>query len=178
MKDLLGKYLMYWRIRAVFPHIRGRLLDLGCGTNELVAKYKKNSMGIDVYQWGKVDLIVKDSAKLPFKDEDFDTITIIAALNHIPNRPEVLREVYRVLKPNGRFIITMIPPGISRFWHILRRRWDADQRGRGMGPGEVFGFTSKDIRGLLSVAGFSVLFEKKFMFGVNRVTVAEKSRGL
>jgi len=162
---------------VVFPHIRGRLLDLGCGINVLVGKYKKDSIGVDVYQWGKVDLVVEDSAELPFEDGVFDTVTVIAALNHIRNRAEVLQEVHRVLKCDGRLIITMIPPGVSRVWHILRKHWDADQKERGMGEGEVFGLTLKDIHGLLAGAGFLVLFEKKFMLGVNRITVAGKKQG-
>jgi len=178
MKDLLGKYLMRWRIRVVFPYIRGRLLDVGCGTNDLVAKYKNNSIGVDIYQWGKVDFVVKDSAKLPFDDEEFDTVTVIAALNHIRNRSQVLREIYRVLKRDGRLVITMIPPAVSRVWHILRRHWDADQKERGMGEGEVFGLTLKEIHDLLTEAKFYVLSEKTFMFGVNRITVAEKKQNL
>lgn len=178
MKDQLGIYLMNWRIRAVFPYIRGRLLDVGCGTNALAVRYKNRSaddgIGVDVYQWGDVDFIIKDSAKLPFDNKSFDTVTIIAALNHIRNRSEVLCEAHRVLKRDGRLIITMLPPGISRIWHGLRRHWDADQKERGMMDGEVFGLTEKDINNLLSEAEFHVLFVKTFMFGLNRITVAAK----
>lgn len=59
MKDKLGKFLMEWRIRTVIPHIKGRLLDIGCGTNQLVKTYKGEGVGVDVYQWGYVDLIVE-----------------------------------------------------------------------------------------------------------------------
>ena len=34
------------RIRAVLPRVRGRLLDIGCGTNELVRRYG-NGVGVD-----------------------------------------------------------------------------------------------------------------------------------
>jgi hypothetical protein len=61
MKDTLGSYLLNWRIKAVLPHIHGRLLDIGCGTNDLVKSYKGEGVGIDVYQWGDVDLVVDDS---------------------------------------------------------------------------------------------------------------------
>jgi len=59
---------------------------------------------------GDVDLLLDNSAKLPFKNETFDTVTIAGALNHIPNRSEVLAEAHRILRQNGRIVITMIPP--------------------------------------------------------------------
>lgn len=158
----------------VLPHIRGRLLDIGCGTNELVAKYQNDGIGVDIYQWGRVDLVVGDSSKLPFNDGVFDTVTIIAALNHIRNRCQVLQEAHRILKSDGRLIITMIPPTISRLWHILRSHQDSDQKERGMGDGEVFGLIIKDVRVLLAESKFYVLFEKRFMLGVNSITVAQK----
>lgn len=173
MNDAIGKVLLAWRIRVVEPHIRGRLLDIGCGTNQLVRSYSGDGLGVDVYPWEGIDLLVEDTADLPFDDGEFDTITIVAALNHIPNREEVLREVYRLLKPEGRLIITMIPPGISRIWHKIREPWDADQSHRGMKPGEVFGLTEADIRGLFETVGFEVTFRKGFMLNINRLFVAQ-----
>jgi SAM-dependent methyltransferase len=175
MKDLLGKYLMHFRIKTVLPHISGKLLDLGCGTNKLVAQYNRDGIGVDVYQWGGVDLLIEDSSKLPFSDGTFDTVTIIAALNHIPNRKEALQDVYRVLKKDGRIIITMIPPAISRIWHAMRRPWDADQKRRGMRDGEVYGMTSKEVVLLCAQAGFTLCLKKKFMLGINSMYIFKKN---
>lgn len=174
MKDPLGKFLINWRIRTVLPHIHGHLLDIGCGTNDLVKSYRQKGTGVDIYQWGDVDLVVDDTAKLPFESETFDTITITAALNHIPNRIQVLAEANRILRKNGVLIITMISPRISRVWHFLRL-WGVDQNERGMKPGEVFGLTPKEMRFLLADAGFDVCLEKAFMLGINRMTVAKKN---
>ncbi len=173
MKDTLGKFLVKWRIRAILPYVKGRLLDIGCGTNELVRLYG-NGVGVDVYQWGTVDLIVENTADLPFDDESFDTVTIVAALNHIPNRQEVLREAHRLLRRDGRIIVTMIPPRLSKVWHFFRRPWDADQKERGMVHGEVFGLTRDEVRSLLKGVSFDVILEKPFMFYINCVTVAKK----
>ena len=76
MKDRLGQWLLRQRIRAVMPSIRGRLLDLGCGTNQLVGAYPGDGVGVDVHQWGGVDCVVDDSSDLPFDDGSFDTVTI------------------------------------------------------------------------------------------------------
>jgi len=175
MKDKLGKYLQDWRIDIVLPHIEGRLLDIGCGMNELVERYPDDGIGIDVYQWGNVDILVEDSSDLPFDDRSFDTVTVLAALNHIPNRTEVLKEIHRVLKENGKFLMTMIPPAISRVWHILREPWDIDQHERGMVDGEVYGIRQKEVRRLLEESGFSIYVEKRFMLGINCFTGARKS---
>ena len=60
---------MQWRIAAVLPHLRGRVLDVGCGTNELLLRYRRDSeqpgaidsVGIDVFDWPGADLLVEDS---------------------------------------------------------------------------------------------------------------------
>jgi SAM-dependent methyltransferase len=50
--------------------------------------------------------IVNAGEKLPFEPEWFDDIICIDAMNHLPNRPGVLRDWYRVLKPKGRILFT------------------------------------------------------------------------
>lgn len=174
MRDFLGRYVASWRIRAALPYIQGNLLDIGCGTNDLVIQYKGKGIGVDICQWGKVDLVVKNSAQLPFKKEAFDTVTIIAALNHIVNREKVLIEAYRVCKHGGRIIITMIPPFISKMWHFLRKPWDADQVKRGIKKGELFGIPRGDIQRMLRESGFDISLEKSFMLGINYLIVGRK----
>ena len=170
MHDALGEALAKRRIGAVLPHVTGRLLDVGCGSNRLVRHYA-NGVGVDVYPWPGADVVVRDTAALGWASESFDTITIIAALNHIPNRVAVLHECRRLLRPGGRVVITMLTPGTSRVWHWLRAPWDADQRDRGMRPGEVFGFTPAQLLALVKDAGFTLLSRQRFMLGLNQVYV-------
>lgn len=172
MDDMVGKYLMRWRIKTVLPYIKGNLLDIGCGTNELVQQYQGKGKGVDVFQWGNVDIVVENTAELPFSENEFETVTIIAALNHIPNREDVLREAHRVLVDGGRIIVTMIPPTISEIWHKLRYPWDVDQKVRGMKKGEVYGLSRIEVHRLLQNVGFEIEKEKGFMFGINRMTIA------
>ena len=174
MKDVLGKFLLQWRLNIVLPHINGRLLDIGCGTNELVRRHVGKGIGVDVYDWGDVDCVVEDTSKLPFANEEFDTVSIVAALNHIPNREDVLKEAYRCLRPNGKMLVTMIPPAISFIWHTLRRPWDVDQKERGMKKGEVYGLSREQIHSLLESARFTVISDEYFMFGFNLLTIAIK----
>lgn len=166
MHDALGELLARRRLKAVLPHVRGRLLDLGCGSNRLVRHYP-NGIGVDVHPWPGADVVVDDTAALQWESHSFDTITIVAALNHIPNRAAVLNECRRVLRPGGRIVMTMLTPRTSRLWHWLRGSWDADQRERGMRPGEVYGFTLKELVDLFDRAGFALLSRRRFMLGVN-----------
>jgi ubiquinone/menaquinone biosynthesis C-methylase UbiE len=44
--------------------------------------------------------------RLPFNDEEFEAITCIDAIIHLPDRPRVLSDWKRVLKPGGRMLFT------------------------------------------------------------------------
>jgi SAM-dependent methyltransferase len=177
MHDALGEALAKRRLKAVLPHVSGRLLDVGCGSNQLVRHYA-NGVGVDVHPWAGADVVVNDTACLEWESGSFDTITIVAALNHIPNRAAVLNECRRVLRPAGRVVITMLTPRTSRIWHWLRAPWDADQRDRGMKAGEVYGFTAAEVLDLFRRAGFTLLSQERFMLGLNRVYVFGMAEGV
>lgn len=163
-----------WRIARVLPLVRGRLLDIGCGFNNLVHAYGQG-VGADVHPWPGIQVLFDPAARLPFPDATFDTVTILAALNHITNRPATLRETQRVLRPSGQLIITMIGPrtGILAHWLFVR-----DERARGgMRPGEKPGMTWAEVRGLFHETGFAVARELPFQAGLNRVFVGVKREG-
>jgi SAM-dependent methyltransferase len=160
-----------WRINAVLPHIKGRLLDIGCGFNNLVRAYRRG-VGVDVFPWKGIDILVGPSDKLPFAAESFDTVTIVAALNHIPNRADVLLEIQRVLQPKGFLIITMIGPLVGILAHVIFRR-DENTRG-GMHKNEKLGMTRREVLKLLTNCSFTVIKQVPFQFGLNHVFVAIK----
>ena len=165
-QDALGLLLERRRVTAVLPHVHGRLLDVGCGANQLVRRYA-NGVGIDVHPWKNVDMLVADSSSLEFTSETYDTVTFVACLNHIINRKPVIEECRRVLRRDGRVVVTMLTPRISRLWHLVRRPWDPDQRERGMQPGEVYGFTPTQMIALFCEHGFRLESMHRFMLGLN-----------
>lgn len=160
------------RINAVLPHIRGRLLDIGAGQNRLVENYG-NGIGIDVFDWGGGALVVEDSSQVPFPDKSFDTITFLACLNHIPYREKVILEATRLLREEGRILITMINPILGGIGHILW--WYSEDKKRGgMQPGEVPGLWKRDILRLMHAAGFYLQAHKLFVYGLNNLYVFMK----
>jgi ubiquinone/menaquinone biosynthesis C-methylase UbiE len=101
-----------------------RLLDIGCGEGRLLAKAKDNYKelyGIDIVEArieqakkffqendlkDRVYLSIKDvNEGLPFEDEFFDTVTMIAVLEHLFDPFFIIKEINRVLKRRGLLIL-------------------------------------------------------------------------
>ena len=94
-----------------------KILDVGCGygrtLNELYSKGYKNLYGIDfsnkMIERGKeqfpwLTLKIKEDKKIPYEDNNFDSIILFAVLTCIVNDDEqifLMNEIKRVLKPNG-----------------------------------------------------------------------------
>lgn len=157
------------RLNAVLPHIQGRLLDIGAGSNTLVRRYG-NGIGVDVHNWGGGVMVLKDSSRIPFCDRSFDTITLIACLNHIPNRQAVLYEARRLIKPDGRLIITMINPILGDIGHAVW--WYGEDRKRGgMKKGEVGGLWSHHIEQMCRQAGFQLQLHRRFVYKMNNLYI-------
>jgi SAM-dependent methyltransferase len=159
------------RLRAVLPHLRGRLLDIGAGTNQLVARHG-DGVGVDVHDWEGGALVVEDSSHLPFPDRSFDSIACIAALNHIPNREATLREARRLIRPGGRFVATMINPILGGIGHVLW--WYSEDKHRGgMKEGERGGLWPGEVERLCRQAGFRLIRRRRFVYGMNHLFVFE-----
>lgn len=160
-----------WRLRMVRPLVRDRVLDIGCGYNNLLSAYAGWGVGVDVYPWPGTDVHIGNTAQLPFPADTFDTVTILAALNHISNRREALHDIHRVLRPDGQLIVTMIGPLTGIVAHILFRH-DEEVRG-GFTPGELKGMRPTLVRALLHETGYRLKQEIPFQWGLNRVYIAQ-----
>lgn len=162
------------RCAHVMEHCQGRLLDIGCGNNQLVRKYGHDSVGVGVYDFGGNAIIVQDASKLPFDDGTFDSVSFVVSLNHIPNRREVLAEVHRLLSEHGRVVLTMISPFIGAIRHKLAW-WDEDQGERGLKEGEKFGLSHEYVVSLLENEGFRLVKRKRIICRLNNLYVFGKT---
>jgi ubiquinone/menaquinone biosynthesis C-methylase UbiE len=120
--------------------------------------------------------MVCDTTGLPFQNKRFDTVVMLACLNHVPQskRSEVLQEARRVLKDDGQLLITMINPVVGVVVHAIRRRYDLDQLERGIGHEEAKGLWDKAVRELLAKTRLRHTATIPFVFGLNRLYVVEK----
>lgn len=128
-------------------------------------KQEKNGLGVDVFPFEGVDMIV-DTSKLPFRDGEFHTVTMLACLNYISNdkRLLVLKEAHRVLDTGGQLLITMINPFIGYLCHKLVW-WNKDQNERGIKEGENLGLSNKYVINIATSAGLKLVFTKSFFIG-------------
>ena len=62
---------------------------------------------------------------LPYADASFDVILAGGVLEHVPNDTLSLTELWRVLKPRGRLVLTHLPNRWSASEWLSRRRWPA-----------------------------------------------------
>jgi SAM-dependent methyltransferase len=166
------------RLAVVLDQLNGRCLDIGAQDNLLLHLYRErergansaaaiDSVGVDVVDWGGDCLILPSSDNLPFPDESFDTISFVACLNHIPERRAALLEARRVLKPDGRVLITMINRFVGGISHRLR--WWGEHSQREVHVDEDDGLRHRETIAYLQEAGFVDIESRPFFYGLNRL---------
>ncbi len=162
------------RVIQAMKEAKGRVLDIGCGANNFVRSYG-NGIGVDVANWKGCDMVINDAAKLPFKNGEFETVSYLACLNHIPNRDGSVKEAYRVTKEGGKLIVTMISPRLGTFVHWLRFRNDPDHKERHIDHShELLGMSPSHVKKIVMAAGFKNIRRKRFVFGLNSIYTATK----
>lgn len=111
------------------------ILEIGCGNGvgtKLIKKHfapkKIHAIDLDAKmitlakqknQNSSNTFQVADATLLPFKDNSFDAIVDFGVIHHIPNWKDALKEMKRVLKPNGELIIEDL--SIDTFSTIIGR---------------------------------------------------------
>lgn len=101
-----------------------RILDVGCGTGSYIialAKKKRQCHGVDPLlaislakankrakkEKTKIFLCKAVGEFLPYKNETFDLVLCLSTLQHVANQKNTLREIRRILKNNGKLLISI-----------------------------------------------------------------------
>tara|TARA_Y100000588_G_C14261894_1_gene927994 strand:+ start:602 stop:1411 length:810 start_codon:yes stop_codon:yes gene_type:complete len=96
------------------------VLEIGCGNGHLTKMLRRKFNMVvptDVNPRGKVEgLCIVDARSLPFQNNYFGTIVSSNVLEHIPDLPDSLLELKRVLRHDGVMIHTMP----TRTWKFLQ----------------------------------------------------------
>jgi len=74
-------------------------LDLGCGDAK-----PEGYMGIDKEPGPQVDVVHDLEQGIPYPDNSADEIRANHVLEHLSNKEKIMAEVWRVLKPGGKFV--------------------------------------------------------------------------
>lgn len=101
----------------ISPHLNKDMdvLELACGSGQLsfsLSKHTKTWIGTDFSEkmileakksgeYENLTFEVADATALSFADEEFDCVLIANALHIMPNPDRAMKEIHRVLKPNG-----------------------------------------------------------------------------
>ncbi len=112
----------------------GKILDVGCGNGAFL--HKMRAAGMDAYgvefskdgyaQARKLGLNVKHGTleQQKYPSHSFDVITLNHVFEHLPDPVRTLKELKRILKPQGRIIIAVpnsrsLAALFGRFWSSL-----------------------------------------------------------
>lgn len=68
-----------------------------------------------------VTFSVADAQDLPFADESFDVVTVAFGVRNLPDRAANFREVRRVLRPGGRYLVLEFSTPPNSAWRALYR---------------------------------------------------------
>jgi SAM-dependent methyltransferase len=114
----------------------GRILDIGCGSFPYFLSHTsfREKYAIDQLPpspsslksgpeigWHTLDLNAEP--RLPFEDGHFAAVTLLAVVEHLDpgSLVKLLREVHRVLAPDGRVVITTPAPWSDGLLHAMAR---------------------------------------------------------
>jgi SAM-dependent methyltransferase len=135
---------------AVFAHLlKGRLLDIGCGSKPykelfVVDEYVGLDIDSEITRKRNLAEVLYDGKLFPLPSNSFDSALCNQVLEHVFNPDEFLSEIYRVLKPNGKLLLTL--PFV----------WDEHEQ-----PYDYARYSSFGLKSLLEKNGFHVLDHKK-----------------
>ncbi len=127
--------LTNWGLKLINFKDNWTILDIGCGggaTIKRLLKHSKNSKvyGIDISQESVtkskkncIDLLDKQvfvsqgsAEMLPYENGKFDLVTAVETIYFWPNLSSCFKEVYRVLKPGGRFAVIVEDANKDSVW--------------------------------------------------------------
>ncbi len=145
------------------------VLDIGCNDGSislLVAKKCKKLVGVDVdsqilgiaekrFKKAKLknfELKIVDAEKaLPFKAGQFDVVIAIDVIEHISNYQKAVEDVFRILKPKGKFLMAV--PNVETSWKRLQKKYGFFYYSD---PDHKIEFTKEQLKKLLTSCNFMI----------------------
>ena len=111
------------------------VLEIGGGMGTDLAQFAQNGARVTDVDLSSVDLMlakenfaargldgqffVQDAESLVFDDNSFDLVYSSSVIHHTPNAHQLVREIWRVLKPGGRVIVMVYAENSIYYWRNL-----------------------------------------------------------
>ena len=123
-----GEHVHRYHEASRLIHDTDTVLDLACGlgfgTSILSSTRRASVHGCDLsaeavvqahrkYSGPRTHFSIANGTSLPFKSDQFEAVTSFETLEHLQNDRGFLRELRRVLKPNGMLILSTPNGGVS-----------------------------------------------------------------
>lgn len=123
--DKKEKYLNSFeqqKVAPLFGDVKDKtILDVGAGTGRLAVELVKKGAIVTALDVSaemlrvlkskiktQIETVVGDAESLPFPDNHFDFVVAAFLIVHLKDPTRFFDEAYRVLKPNGKLIVTNI----------------------------------------------------------------------
>lgn len=200
---------MKWKkkiVRLVEKKKPSNILDVATGTGDLAIMLSSTRatqiIGIDISEGmlkvgrkkvesknlsERIVLTQADSENLPFEDNCFEVITVAYGIRNFENLEKGLSEIYRVLKPNGTFVIleTSVPAkfpfkqGYKLYCNVILpaigKLFSKDKKAYGYLSESASNFPfGQELNNILRKIGFIEVEDKPQMFGAATIYVSSK----
>lgn len=182
MNPLLSEHLLRQRIRIASPFIEGRILDVGCGILISKIDHRRFSeyVGIDrhpeIIAWLENNFPDQRFIQQDFEEHllpdigTFDTILLLAVIEHLSDPNLFLSQLPSLLTPNGKVVITTPTPlGIQL--HAIGAKMNLTYRSAA--DEHKARYSASDLSHLLQNHGMSVKVCRKFLIGLNILCVGQ-----
>ena len=145
MVDIIAKFYDC----QIKKHVKGKLLDLGCGKVPLFEVYRdfvseiicvdwENSLHKNEHLDATINLNLNED--LEFYDREFDTIILSDVLEHMRYPETILKEMYRIINYKGKILIN-VP-----FYYWLHEE-----------PNDYFRYTRYALESIVKESGFEII---------------------
>ncbi len=131
MKVTLEKKILLKEVEYIFNEIRdfNLVLDVGCGIGEF-EKYllSFDIMGLDVSEdmirvarkRSNAVFIIGDAKNLMIREDKIDVVFSVATIEFLEDYLSVIKEIYRVLRKNGKMLVMILNPRSEYFNEEIR----------------------------------------------------------
>ena len=153
-------------VLSMLKGLKGRVLDYGCGYGDLTHAMARTHdvCGVDLdvqrvsfaqAEYPEIEFKTCEPLAVPYADASFGVVASIVVINFVEDAPSLLREIHRLLRPDGHLLLACANVDVIRNW--FRRR-----AGLQNAPTRYIDRSRREVLALLQGAGFTLSRESFF----------------